>query len=367
MFDNVAGASRIRGISAIVPAPNGESIEKRTSCRSPDENPTRIDSERQRIVVAIKPSRRGLPLAAARAVELAQASDSEILLVSVVFDSIVARGLQGAEALEPVSKSRLIEEQRLELETVAQLLRDWRATVAVRVVWGAIAHREILRVVHEWQADLLVVGAHERSVLHTSLTDMHWQLMQTCSCPLLLVKDSTPYSYRTILAAIDPSRASSGAMDRDVLKAAQSFAAALGCQVRAVHAFPNPARFAIVSAVEVSPGVFYGMENVAELHQRAVEELVSDYDIDPAHADIRPGEPAAVIIRLMMERDVRLVVLGLSRHSLLEQVVFGSITQSVTVESQCDVLLIPHQSERVTHSAHRMANAGRAIGAESVQ
>src|SRR6185436_18166460 len=156
-------------------------------------------------------------------------------------------------------------DQHLELETVAQSLRDWHATVAVRVVWGAEAYREILRVVDEWKADLLIVGAHERrSVLDASLTDTHWQLMQTCRCPLLLVKDSTQDRYRTILAAVDPSRAS-GAMDRDVLRIAQRFAVGLGCQLRAVHAFPDPARFAIVSAVEVSPGVFYGMENVAEL------------------------------------------------------------------------------------------------------
>jgi nucleotide-binding universal stress UspA family protein len=152
-------------------------------------------------------------------------------------------------------------------------------------------------------------------------------------------------------------------MDRDVLKIAQRFAVALGCQVRAVHAFPDPARFAIVSAVEVSPGVFYGTENIAELHRRAVEQLVSDYDIDPGHADIRPGEPAAVILQLMMERDVRLLVLGLSRHSLLEQIVLGSITQALTVASHCDVLLIPHRSERVSH---RTASAGRAISADRV-
>jgi universal stress protein E len=314
-------------------------------------------SARQRVVVAIKPHQGGLPLAATRALQFAQSVDSEILLVSVVFDSIVGRGLVGAEVLEPVFKNRLIEEQQVELEVVAQSLRDWRATVTVRVVWGAVAHREILRVAHEWRADLLVVGAHEpRSMLRTFLTDTHRQLMLGCSCPLLLVKDTMPDRHRTILAAIDPSRAASGAMDRDVLEAARRFATAFDCQLRAVHAFPDPAKFAIVSAIEVSPGVFYGTENVADLHRRAVEQLVGDYDIDPGHADVRPGEPAALILQLMAEIDVRVVVLGLSRHSLLEQVVFGSITQAVTLESPCDVLLIPH----------RTADSGLAVGADSV-
>ena len=314
-------------------------------------------SERQRVLVAIKSQQRGLPLAATRALQFAKSVGGEILLVSVVFDLIVARGLQGAEALEPVSKSRLLEDQQQELEAVAQSLRDWGATVAVRVVWGAVPYREILRVAHEWQADLLVVGAHEPpSMLRASLTDTHRQLMLRCSCPLLLVKDSTPDRHRTIVAAIDPSRAVSAAMDRDVLEAAERFAAAFDCHVRAVHAFPDPARFSFVSSVEVSPGVFYGSENVAELHRRAVEQLADDYHIHADHIDVRAGEPAAVIMQLIGELDVRLVVLGLSRHSLLEQVVFGSITQAVTLDSPCDVLLIPH----------RASDAERVAGDDSV-
>lgn len=39
--------------------------------------------------------------------------------------------------------------------------------------------------------------------------------------------------------------------------------------------------------------------------------------------------------------DVRLVVLGLSRQSRFEQVVLGSVTQAISVEAPCDVLLIP--------------------------
>ena len=119
-----------------------------------------IDSKRQRVLAAIKPTQRGLPLPATRSREFAQSIGGEILLVSVVFDSLVAGGLEGAEALETVSKNRLIEDQRLELERIAQSLRDWGATVTVRVVWDAAAHRGIVRVAEVWDATVLVVGAH---------------------------------------------------------------------------------------------------------------------------------------------------------------------------------------------------------------
>jgi nucleotide-binding universal stress UspA family protein len=306
----------------------------------------RIDPERQRVLAATKPAQRGLPLSAIRAREFAQMVDGEILLVSVVFDSVVAGGLEGAAALETVAKSRLIEDQRLELERTAQSLRDWGAAVTVRVVWDAATDRGILRVADEWHPTLVVVGAHEpRAMLQTPLTDTHWRLVHACTWPLLLAKPSASNDRRTILAAVDPSRAESRAVAHDVLRAACRFATALDCQVRVVHAFPDPENFALVSSVEVSPGVFYGIENIAELHRRAVEELAGSHGIDPSHTDVRPGEPAAVIRQLMMDdHDVRLVVLGLSRHSLLQQVVLGSITQAVTSESPCDVLLIPQPS-----------------------
>lgn len=309
-------------------------------------------SEPQRVLAAIKPSQRGLPLAAVRARELAQGGGGEILLVSVAFDSAVAGGVEGAVALETVVKSRLVEEQRRELERTAQSLRDWGANVSVRVVWDSAADRGILRVAEEWRPTLLVMGFRRATLLRTSQTGTHRTLMHGSPCPLLIAKESTANDHRTILAAVDPSRAESRAVARKVLQAAQRFGAALDCTVRAVHAFPDPEQFALASAVEVSPGVFYGKENIAELHRRGVEELASAFGIDSSRADVRQGEPAAVLRQLMTEHDVRLVVLGLSRHSRLQQTVLGSITEAVTIESPCDVLLIPQPPPDASTGEH---------------
>lgn len=303
--------------------------------------PAPAPAEPQRVLAAIKPSQRALPLAAVRAREFAQGSDGEILLVSVAFDSVVAGGLEGAVALESILKSQVVEEQRQELERTALSLRDWGANVSVRVVWDSAADRGILSVAEEWRATLLVVGAPRATLLQTSQTGTHRRLMRSSPSPLLLAKESTANDHHTILAAVDPSRAESRAVARKVLRAAQRFGAALDCGVRVVHAFPDPEKFALASAVEVSPGVFYGKENIAELHRSGVEELASAFGIDSSHTDVRQGEPAAVIRQLMTEHDVRLIVLGLSRHSRLQQTVLGSITEAVTIESPCDVLLIP--------------------------
>jgi hypothetical protein len=98
-----------------------------------------------------------------------------------------------------------------------------------------------------------------------------------------------------ILAAVDPSRAESRAVARSVLQAALQFGDALDCRVRVVHAFPEPENFTLISAIEVSRGVFYGTDNIAALHRRAVEELSSVCGIAPTDTDVRQREPAAVI------------------------------------------------------------------------
>jgi hypothetical protein len=77
--------------------------------------------------------------------------------------------------------------------------------VEVRALWHSPVYEGILRAVHEWEADLLIVGAHEpRPVPHTVLLDTDWQLIRLCPCPLLLVKAKAGEPYSTVLAAVDP-------------------------------------------------------------------------------------------------------------------------------------------------------------------
>jgi hypothetical protein len=98
----------------------------------------RIEPERQRVLAAIKPTQGGSPLPAIRAGEFAQRVDGDLLLVGVGFDSLVAGGFEGAAALDEVAKSRLIEDQNLELERTAQSLRDRGGSATVRVVCASL-------------------------------------------------------------------------------------------------------------------------------------------------------------------------------------------------------------------------------------
>jgi universal stress protein E len=297
----------------------------------------------ERILVAIKPWQRGLPLAAGHARQLAQAADGRIELVTSVFDAAVAAGRARGESTARGAQDRTVMAARVELERLAKSLRDWGARVTTRIVWGAPHYEAIIAAAQNWRADLIVVGAHEPETLHTRLTDTDWQLMRRTRCPLLVVKGASFDGYATILAAVDPLHAHDEpeGLDRAVLDAGRSFAHAFGSTLRAVYSIQGGAAFELASAVQVAPGMLYGAENVAALHRRAVGELAVEYGVAPSEVDLVEGAAAQSIISLAEQRGAELVVVGTPQRRGLAAAAFGNTAELVAAEVGCDVLIVP--------------------------
>jgi universal stress protein E len=298
-----------------------------------------------RILVAIKPWERGLPLAGTHARQLAQALGAEIRLVSTVFDTAVAAARERGDAPAIAQADRLMRGARVELERLAQSMREWGASVTTKVVWGASVYESILAAVREWRANLLVVGVHEQRPFHARLTDTDWQLMRHAPCPMLLVKDPVFDGYATVVAAVDPlhAHAEPSGLDRSVLATGRAVARAYGSKLKALHAYPGEAAFELASAVQVAPGVLYGSENVTALHRRAVAELAEEYGVAEDDIDLVEGPPAEVILAAASAGRSKLVVVGVPQRRGRLAAVIGSTAEAVAAEAPCDVLLVPAQ------------------------
>jgi universal stress protein E len=297
----------------------------------------------ERVLVAIKPWQRGLPLESQHASQLADALGARLMITSAVFDARVAGGAGRGDAAASAGRTRLIEAEHVELEKLAQSLRAWGTSVSTRVVWGAPAYQGVLDVAREWRADLLVVGAHEPGLrVGTRLTDTDWQLMRLAPCPLLLVKDPFFRGYRTVLAAVDPAHPepARAGIDRFVLDVARTVSDACESELRVVHALPDPAHLP-PSPVEIAPGVYCDADAIEELHRRAVDDLLALHGVPPEQLDLVQGAPADVIARAAADRRAELVVLGALRRGQLEQALIGSTAEAVAAEVPCDVLLVP--------------------------
>lgn len=189
----------------------------------------------ERILVALKPWERGLPLAANHARQLLQNVTGHIELVSTVYDAAVAAGRDRGESAAIATQDRTVAAARVELERLALAIRGRGVTITTRIVWGVPAYEGILGAAEECRADLVVVGAHEPHTAHTRITDTDWQLMRRVTCPLLLVKRPAFNGYRTVVAAVDPLNPHDEpeSLDRSVLDAGRCFARVFSSALRA--------------------------------------------------------------------------------------------------------------------------------------
>jgi nucleotide-binding universal stress UspA family protein len=188
-----------------------------------------------RILIALKPWDRDLPLAANHARQLTQSTGAHVRFVRTVFDAAVAsareRGADGALAAE----ERVVSAARVELERLTRTLRNRTGLISTAAVWGVPAYETIAAATREWRADLLVLGAHDAQSQHSRLTDTDWQLMRRVPCPLLLVKRATFSGYEQIVAALDSQR-DPAPSDDAVLAAGQCFARAFASTLTVMDA-----------------------------------------------------------------------------------------------------------------------------------
>ena len=309
----------------------------------------------KRILVAVKPWQRGLPLAANHARQLAQVAGAQLQLLGTVFDASTAAGSDRGEPAARAARERALAAARVDLDRLASSLRDWGANVTTKVIWGVPAYEGILAAARDWRADLVAVGAHEHETLHTRLTDTDWQLMRRSECPLLLVKSPSFGGYRTVVAAVDPlhAHAEPYGLDRAVLDAGRSIAHTCGSTLRAVYAYPGGDAFDLASAVEVTPGVFYGAENVEAVHRRAVNELAEQFGIAATEVDLVEGSAPAAIIDTVAKCRAELVVVGMPRRRGAFAAAVGSTAERVVTDVACDVLIVPAPSDTAAAIAQR--------------
>jgi nucleotide-binding universal stress UspA family protein len=187
----------------------------------------------KKIILAIKPWERGLPVAVQHARFLARVDEAQLQLVTSVFDAGVGAACDRGDESARRIRGRTIDATLAVLERLAVPLRQSGVPVTTRVAWGAPAYQVILDAAEGWDANLVVVGAHDRATRHARLTDTDWQLLQRTSRPLLLVKSASFSAYEPILTAVDAPHAHnvSDGVDHEALAAARRLAHAFGSKL----------------------------------------------------------------------------------------------------------------------------------------
>ena len=309
----------------------------------------------RRILVAVKdPRTRTLP-AVKKAAQLARVTGAELELFHSIADVIYIDALQMAKQSVSEFESRLRHEALQRLESIAAPLRRQGLRVQSTAEWDYPIYEAIVRRAEATRADLIVAERHAtRHVAPWLLRFTDWELLRSSPVPVLLVKTPRPYRRPVVLAAVDPSHAFAkpSRLDDEVLREAQSLAAALSGKLHAVHAYvPMPADLAAVK------GLTPDISERIEAHARAgaetsLKRILQRTKIPRARRHLVSLDPVDAIVKVAHDVRSNIVVMGAISRSGLKRAFIGNTAERTLDRLACDVLVVkpPRFSSSVTRA-----------------
>ncbi len=268
-----------------------------------------------------------------RAALLAARDNAEVLIVHAMPRLSALQLAFGAHDSVPTRMRAAAE------DSLAALLQTARQMGAGRVrgeiVTGS-AHRGVVDAANNFNADLLVIGAHGKGMLQQLFLGGAASLILThATCPVLVVRQATIGDYRHALAAVDL-----GPRSEAVLRTALAVAGPAG--VTAVHAFQAPfevnLRYKGFAEAEIARYV----EQQAETVRDDLRTLLSRAGLADLQLDSRivHGHPNPALPETASELAADLIVAARHGGSHLEEMVMGSVSKFLVYYAPCDVLVV---------------------------
>ena len=281
-----------------------------------------------RILVATDFSR-SAELAVVRAATLAAAADAalDVVHVAAPMRPALLRWLrsqpEAAEALE---------ESQTQLEASVARARERGVEVRGHLVSGATV-AALEAACRRFKTSLAVIGARgARGLRDQLLGTTAERLIERLPCDLLTVRKPTRRTYRTILACVDCSPAST----RALTLAAELWPEA---QIHALYAYEPPLESTFRGA-RLHALLAEHRRNERKRAALALEECVEGTKIDPERVTqtLGRGYPPQVIERAARRLSPDLITVGHHTSALVEQFL-GSVAKHVLRLNTCDVLI----------------------------
>jgi nucleotide-binding universal stress UspA family protein len=250
--------------------------------------------------------------------------------LSVLDDSELPRGFDGIE-----SERRL--DERANEATAAVADRGERLGVSVQTASReGNPVEEILAYAEACDADLIVVGSHDRGrlawFLHRSVAE---KVAQAASAPVLTVRASArepEAEYRDVLLATD-GREGSRRATRDAVAIAREY----GATLHALYVVDD--RLGRTSALRSM------LEAEGERAKRDVRTAAARASVDVV-TELVEGTPQEAIVEYVDDHEIDLLVLGTEGRTGLDRLFVGSVARDVLRASPVPVLTVRTGVER---------------------
>ena len=235
----------------------------------------------------------------------------------------------GPNAIE--QRKSFIAEMEGRLDVVAEGLRNKGYQVDCRVHWTYPRYEQITKEAIELDVDLVVQHAHMRLPHEKhNLSHDSWQLIKSCSKPLLLTKDKEWGEDRSILAAVDPvhSHHKPLGLDFKIMDHALTAQRLIGGTTHVVHACAESAR------------PFTDANEIRKTHEEALADLLQDYDLPEPSVHLLDETPMNAIIHCQDELNTDITVIGALSRSRLAELIIGNTASRVLDYVKSDLLIV---------------------------
>jgi universal stress protein E len=281
------------------------------------------------------------PHVLAKAARFARALDAELELFHSVFDPNTVRAGRLRRVVQADVAAR-VKDARRHLERAADSLRDQGIRAHTSVRWDYPAYAALARQVFRHTPDLLIAESTRRArAAPVTLTYADYRVLQTCPCPVLMIKTARPYRGSAIIAALDPPDApgESPTLDEAILTAASVVSSALKAVLHACHAVP-----AVLVPVAGTARVVAAEPERQTAHleaaRRKVHAITEDYALPDQRVHVTQGIAECSVVSFAKEARADIVVIGAVSRSPSKDILIGRTAERLLNALDCDVLVM---------------------------
>ncbi len=305
-----------------------------------------------KLLAVIDPSQehqRGL----ARAVELAEKTDSSITALLVIYDlSFEVSTLLSSAEREKMRES-YVDNATDWLNNVVLLHNmDQTCSIDIKVIWHKRPFEAILHEATHAHYDMVIKGTHKHDKLQSFIfTPTDWHLMRKAHIPVLMVKEHPWPEKGNIVAAIN-----AGANDNEhkllnekICETTLQFTELLNANSHLVNAFPRPPMNIAIEIPEFDPSDY--TSTLKDNHQDALETMASRHHIDKTLCHAEEGQVEDVLPDITQSLDAELLIIGNVGREGLSAAFVGNTAEHIIDNVACDVLSIRPDCEQIQFHA----------------
>jgi universal stress protein E len=249
------------------------------------------------------------------------------------------------ESPESAKKATMVtkkmEEKKLWLTNLVQPYIERGYKIETEVVLFHRLYESIIKSAINWGAELVFKPLRRHRTLHTLIfTPTDWNLVRSCSCPLLFVTHANAIKGRPIIAAIDVASVDSAHQELNevVLNQTKRLANVLGSDVHLVHAYHRAGgtgQNAISDPLAIVP------PNIRRQEQgTGAYKLAEVNEISRENVHLSEGAADIVVNRCASEIDAGIVVIGTVARSGTAGLLIGNTAESVLEGARSDVFVV---------------------------